>query len=345
MMGFWAALMLAAKETAVLSFAAAGLAGGWWLLRNRTHATDLLPRLFALSGGFIDKNVTWHRPEKKTGTLTGRWVGFGLGLVVALGLLAVFYSWGGRHWAGLADLLRAAPRVLVRATGEGHAKPWWYYLTLLGGGWSGWALVTLAAAGALRAVTSRTAGGLNTWLLYAIMITLLYSLIPYKTPWLALDLFLPLAVLAGAGAAALWGLAQTSGLRRGAAAAAVVLACLMGHDTWQRGWHQPAEAANPYAYAHTSEDLLRLPPRLARLAGPQSRLAVVLADPWPLPWYLRNFAHTGYWRPGQDPGRADFYLTSAEVAEPLRTRLAGWRPEYFGVRPGVLLTLWTPPGR
>jgi len=27
----------------------------------------------------------------------------------------------------------------------------------------------------------------------------------------------------------------------------------------------------------------------------------------------------------------------------LKNVLAGWRPEYFGVRPGVLLILWTRP--
>ena len=131
MTGFWAALMLAAKETAVLSFAAAAIAGGWWLIRHRTRASDIIPRLFALSGGFIDKNVTWQRPDKTSGTPAGRRLGIGLGLLVAFGLLAFFYSWGGKNWAGLADLLRALPRFLVRASGEGHEKPWWYYLRLL----------------------------------------------------------------------------------------------------------------------------------------------------------------------------------------------------------------------
>jgi hypothetical protein len=53
----------------------------------------------------------------------------------------------------------------------------------------------------------------------------------------------------------------------------------------------------------------------------------------------------GYWRPGQNPGRADVYLTTPEAAVAEQLRLARWRPEFFGVRPGVLLTLWTPPGR
>jgi uncharacterized protein (TIGR03663 family) len=343
MTGGWAGLMLATKETAVLNFAAAALAGGWWLIRHRHRSSDAIPRLFAMSGGFIDKNVTWQRPEKASGTLGARWLGFALDGLLLLGMLAVFYSWGGKNWTGLADLLRALPRFLIRASGEGHEKPWWYYLRLLGGGWSGWVLLLLAAAGAFRAVRSRTAGALICWLIYAVAIIIIYSAIPYKTPWLALNLFLPLAVLAGAGAVTAWELTETLGHRRWFAAGLVGLILLLALDTRQWVFRRPADEKNPYAYAHTGEDLLRLPQRLGRLAGPQSTFAVVAADPWPLPWYLRNFPRVGYWQPGRDPGPADFYLTSPEAAGALKPRLAQWRPEYFGVRPGVLLILWTPP--
>jgi len=70
---------------------------------------------------------------------------------------------------------------------------------------------------------------------------------------------------------------------------------------------------------------------------------VISADPWPLPWYLRSYPRVGYWQPGQNPGRADLYLTSPEAWPSLKNLLTGWRPEYFGVRPGVLLILWTRP--
>jgi hypothetical protein len=70
---------------------------------------------------------------------------------------------------------------------------------------------------------------------------------------------------------------------------------------------------------------------------------VVAADAWPLPWYLRQFSQTGFWQPGQDPGAADFIITTTEVPANLAARLKTWRADYYGVRPGVLLILWTPP--
>jgi hypothetical protein len=132
----------------------------------------------------------------------------------------------------------------------------------------------------------------------------------------------------------------------------VILTCLLalgfliGHDTRERVFRSPADEKNPYAYAHTGEDLLRLPVRLEELVrqnkNPDSRIAVVAADAWPLPWYLRKFSRVGFWQPGQETGAADFFITSTDAAEKLGDQLKNFRPEFFGVRPEVLLILWVP---
>jgi hypothetical protein len=125
-----------------------------------------------------------------------------------------------------------------------------------------------------------------------------------------------------------------------------VAAGLIVHDTRQRVFIHPADENNPYAYAHTSEDLLGLPAEIERLAHQDAiaapRIAVIAADPWPLPWYLRHVAAVGFWQPGQQPGEADFYITSTEAADQYAQQLKGFRPEFFGVRPGVLTILWAP---
>jgi hypothetical protein len=125
-----------------------------------------------------------------------------------------------------------------------------------------------------------------------------------------------------------------------------VVALLIAYDTHDRVFVHPADEANPYAYAHTSEDLLGLPVEIERLARQNAiaapRIAVIAADPWPLPWYLRHIAEVGFWQPGQQPGRADFYITSTEAADQYAELLKDFRPEFFGVRPGVLTILWSP---
>ncbi len=120
----------------------------------------------------------------------------------------------------------------------------------------------------------------------------------------------------------------------------------MIRDSWQRVFLNPAGAENPYAYAHTVDDLLGLPQRLTELCRERHltdpRIAVVAADPWPLPWYLRQYAQVGFWQPGQNPGPADFYVTSPAAAEKMAGVLTYYRPEYFGLRPEVLIILWVP---
>jgi hypothetical protein len=123
-------------------------------------------------------------------------------------------------------------------------------------------------------------------------------------------------------------------------------AALIAHDTQQRVFVHPADETNPYAYAHTSEDLLGLPAEIEEQARQNAiaapRITVIASDPWPLPWYLRHFSHVGYLQPGQQAGESDFYITSTETADQYEDRLQGFRPEFFGVRPGVIIVLWSP---
>ena len=183
---------------------------------------------------------------------------------------------------------------------------------------------------------------------YAIFIAAIYSLIPYKTPWLALNLWLPLALFAARAVDShyRWAAMKLSG--RAAVPIFCIFAGLVGlliaHDTRQRVFLHPADETNPYAYAHTSDDILGLSAEIADLAHRNGiatpRIAVIASDPWPLPWYLRHFDQVGFWQPGQQLADADFYVTSTEAADQYADRLRKFRPEFFGVRPGVLLLLW-----
>jgi hypothetical protein len=90
-----------------------------------------------------------------------------------------------------------------------------------------------------------------------------------------------------------------------------------------------------------------LPARLAEICRQrnlsQPRIEVVAKDAWPLPWFLRKFSNVGYWQPGQEAGAADFFITPTDLDGRLATKLKDFRPEFFGVRPNVLLILWIPP--
>ena len=313
--GFCAALMLACKETAVIHFFALGLAAaiGW-----RFQASRKIPPI-------------------------RMWLTAALTFLVAAVLL---FTWGGQNWSALADLLHAVPNFTARAGGQGHEKSFWYYARLLAGGWSGAAILIVALIGFFRASRSPASGARFAFAIYALLIATIYSAIPYKTPWLALNFWLPITILTGIAVEWLW-LARP---RVSARALILVFIAAIGflivHDTRERAFQIPADEKNPYAYAHTGEDLLRLAPRLAELARQDNlsdpRIAVVAADAWPLPWYLRKFSQAGFWQPGTETGPADFFITTTDVPGRLAEQLKDFRPEFFGARPNVLLILWSP---
>jgi uncharacterized protein (TIGR03663 family) len=319
-----AALMLASKETAVLHYfalAAAALVFWLWNLRGKSPVGLWQPKaMLAAVAVFLLVSVT-------------------------------YFTWFGSNWKALAALLHAAPNFMARAGGEGHQKTFWYFARLLTGSWSGGLIFVLASIGFLLAAKKRNPSpyGFLAW--YAVFLAGLYSLIPYKTPWLALNLWLPIALFAGLAFESLWSLPAKHPALRIALPAfcvllAIVAAALIAHDSRQRVFAHPADETNPFAYAHTSEDLLGLPVELAELAHQQAlaspRIAVIASDPWPLPWYLRHFSNVGFWQPGQQVGQADFYITSTEAADQYGDQLQDFRSEFFGMRPGVLILLWSP---
>ena len=107
----------------------------------------------------------------------------------------------------------------------------------------------------------------------------------------------------------------------------------------------PSVDTHPFSDAHTSDDVLGLPAEIADLSRRNGiavpRIAVIASDPWPLPWYLRHFYQVGFWQPGQKVAEADFYITPTDTAERYADQLRDFRPEFFGVRPGVLILLWS----
>ena len=117
----------------------------------------------------------------------------------------LLFTWFGQNWPALADLLRAIPNFAARAGGEGHEKPFWYYVRLLAGGWSGAVdPASAAAVGFFRAIRSPASRARFVLAIYALLVIVIYSAIPYKTPWLALNFWLPLAILAGLAVEWLW---------------------------------------------------------------------------------------------------------------------------------------------
>jgi hypothetical protein len=104
-----------------------------------------------------------------------------------------------------------------------------------------------------------------------------------------------------------------SRLARGLVAAALLLAVSqLAVQNWRANFRYPADPRNPYVYAHTVPDFLRLSQRVIDIAAlhpdRSGMLVRVIAGPyeqWPIPWYLRGMTRVGYWLSAADAGRFD----------------------------------------
>jgi predicted membrane-bound mannosyltransferase len=242
-----------------------------------------------------------------------------------------------------------------------HAQPWHYYLGLLtyysSGGlrWSEGLVLALAIAGVVAGVRGGDpAGAVRTFWArhlagYTCISAAVYSAIPYKTPWNLLPFYAGALVLAGIGFSRLLRAASSRSLRGALLAACLLASGHLGWQAWRASVTFASDPCNPYVYAQTVPDAVRMAARIRALAavhpdGDGMPVAVVAPphEQWPLPWYLRTMPHVGFWTaPGEALAwRPPVIVTSLEHAAAVEEALGeGVVSEFYGLRPDVLLAL------
>lgn len=345
--GAFAGLAAATKETVVLSVAAALIA---------------LP----LTCSFSTLRRAWSTSYAL------------LALGAAAGVAALFFSSFFTYPQGLYDALFSTVKAYFsRATAvPEHQHPWHFYLALLFGWKYGrgplWTevgplipliLIALANVFAYIRRSVKATDQQTVWtvyiLLYTVILTALYSAIPYKTPWCMLAFLHGFILLAAVGADRLaqWLTTQPASKTRYLVGLACVIFAL-GITRFQLTqsdracFRLAADPRNPYVYAHTGMDALNLVAEINRHAekaqGFKTPIAVAAppADTWPLPWYLRKYETIGYWQHAAEIPAAfkpAILIVAADQGDVADQRFgAGKQATFYGIRPGVLLTAFLP---
>jgi uncharacterized protein (TIGR03663 family) len=288
----------------------AGVCAG---LMAATKETWVIPLAVIVSGA-IGVLVLRRREGRAPLRMSAGHLAAGAASGVAVSVL--FYSSFFTHWEGLTDALLAYGTYFGRAGTDGaHIHPWYYYLQILafwrsdqGPVWSEALILALGIAGFWSVVKEKPesespAVDLRRFLaLYAILIMVVYSAVPYKTPWVMLGGLHGFIVVAGIGAEACLQWLKKSPLKR---ACWIVAAALVAHLAWQAylaSYRFYEDPINPYVYAHPRDDV-RLVAEVVRNAaanapsGLSTPVQVIVPgdDYWPLPWYLRSLPNTGWW--------------------------------------------------
>ncbi|HKD79118.1 MAG TPA: flippase activity-associated protein Agl23 [Candidatus Angelobacter sp.] len=177
-----------------------------------------------------------------------------------------------------------------------YNREWWTYLEWL---WQEEGpILILGAVGVIVALFRVRSQIIVFSAFWTLGIIAAYSLVPYKTPWLALSLILPLVLMTGYLIDEMY----TPGLR----AFTVVVACAgIGFSLYQAidisFIHYDDNTDNyPYVYEHTFRDFLSLISEIDAIAAAnpaKKNIGITIVSPehWPMPWYLRDYPNVGYY--------------------------------------------------
>jgi uncharacterized protein (TIGR03663 family) len=249
-------------------------------------------------------------------------------IVLAVLVTCIVFSGFFMNPKGIPDMFRAFAFWSKTGTGgAGHEKPFLYWVRLL---WLyEWpVLLALASSpfvffGATRQERVMILTGFGTWLAY--------SLIPYKTPWLGVNFYWPLAIVFGFSLQAVSRLKEPGSFGWLKVAAPVVAIVTIGVSVREmvrlnfRDFTKPSE---PYVYVQTTMEFKSVMDVISAhlLRRPEDLGMKVLSynkDPWPLPWVLSEFPNLHYGNPRDgDLSRAGVILIDAADREVLEARLA-----------------------
>jgi predicted membrane-bound mannosyltransferase len=127
-----------------------------------------------------------------------------------------------------------------------------------------------------------------------------YSLVGYKTPWIALNFIVPLALTSGYALDVFYRKLQEFEQPWFFLAPAVLILAFCGYQMYQLNFVHYDDDKYVYVYAHTRRETLVMLDRIDATAtrmktGYDTGVAIVSPEYWPLPWYFRDYKRVGYY--------------------------------------------------
>jgi uncharacterized protein (TIGR03663 family) len=358
-----AGLLFATKETAIITAVvlviAAVCAAAWDVARSLNERGQF--SLTTLTGE-LKRELLNARPS----------LDHALTAVLIFALINIFfYSSFFKNWQGLPDAVKSV--FLWTGRTREHEKDYLYYIGVL------LKLELPLLIGSLLAGIFIARRGARFWLFiaaWALGMTLAYSIIGYKTPWLMISFLIPMALLSGHAAQRIYSAAPLISLRLLWVAALVTvlifnirLARTVNFDKYDDndngsgyrvglgigrnlGLIPSANGLYGYVYAQTDKAIFQLAQAIKietdKLPSrDETPIYVSSPDYWPLPWYLRDYKNVDY--SGRLPPAPD---GPAQISQPIIIAnvnqrisldgLPGWRalPPAFTLRPGVGLVIY-----
>jgi uncharacterized protein (TIGR03663 family) len=227
----------------------------------------------------------------------------------------LFYSSFFQNPAGIPDALISYQNYFSRAaTNQVHVHAWDYYLSLLlffknspSHFWTEGLLVIFSMVSLLIILRDKKSPDkektvLRFMAVYTLCLIVLFSSIPYKTPWNMLGFLPGMALLAAYAIVGIYRLIRRRSVRIVYSSLLVIGLLHLLWESVQLNFVYPSNPSNPYVYAHPLPDVFEIERRVREITNhhPQGKnlhiqVMAENSDYWPLPWYFRKYTKVGWW--------------------------------------------------
>lgn len=333
------ALMFATKETAFITLGTMLIAMPCVLVWRKTYGAGTEADELRSA----DDAINWRNFRDAVGTGNDLWLLIAAAAVVFVYVNVLFFSSFFTYPEGVQKALEAYA-IWTKTGVKDHTYTFWTYAKW-GASVEGPIFVVSAIGMLIAFFVGRHRVAMFTGL-WALGLFIAYSIIPYKTPWLALSFILPMCLVAGYGINELVrstnAAARASGVLFGVAACAI-----LGYQAYDLNFVNYDNNDRTYVYAHTRREFLTMMGRIeyyAQKSGKKKDVTVDVISPdyWPMVWYTNDLPKAVYHGRMIDNSTAEMIV--AKKTDQDQTVIARYSGKYkidgiYGLRPGVDLVL------
>ncbi len=284
---------------------------------------------FVLYGGALVSGelLMWGYDRKAPFEFTKKfWIGLSSGVGIAIVIIGLFFSGFFQDPTGIPNFFNAFMAWFQTGeNGNGHAKPFYYWLVLMGK-FEWFALAGLVFA-PFTFLSRSVPKAIRLSGLVGVFLWLIYSIVAYKTPWCVLSFEWALIYVVS-----YWFGKWFEGKGKVFVATAMLVGLTIStYEAYDAAWLNPDQEDHLFIYGQTYRDFMRPIQVITDLghAHPELhntlRIQVISSYTWPLPYLLGEFKQAAYHGENNVPDvlDADYVLMDQPYEVKYATRLKG----------------------
>ncbi len=282
--GFFTALIFATKETSIIAFSTATFTLILMYIFYRTIRSKLIIRK-------LDILI------------------FSLTVII---ISTLFYSSFLTNFNGITDSISTFSNYFTKAgSNVAHTKPWDYYFDLLLFTKTDLLIFTqiplfvFTIVGFYFSFFSKSSRSKQYFFkfisVFSFTLAFVYSVIPYKTPWLVLNFWIGFLIIASFGIYNVYGVLNNKNFKT---VFLLLIGIILGHNVFQTyitSFAYPYQPDNPFTYSQSTPEIISVTEKITSVAesksnGNETMINIIASDNdyWPLPWYLRKLKNVAW---------------------------------------------------